>query len=148
MSFLFKSKSKGASGPGNPPSSALPAASRDIRSSDGHPPATANGHSAIPTLTSSKPGSPTPGQQPISLNGFGAIEQLPRSLSAQARGATPEDKMLQGYARGQDEGMAGRISAGPPSPEQKTLRDRSQDTVGHLCAVCRAGHHSAPRCAL
>ena len=111
MSFLFKSKQKG----GHP--SALPPASRDIRSSDG-------AGSQIPTfngLNGVKPGSPTPGQSVnTSLNSLAGNEKIPITR-------TPTDDS-RGYRR-QDGTPRG---SGPPSPEQKMLRDESQDTVsGH-----------------
>jgi len=112
MSFLFR-KEKGKTPPG---STSLPSASREIRSSDGP-----NGTSGIPTF--SKPGSPAPGQQSVnnSLNSLTSTERPPSTK-------TPEEKVPV-YTRGEE---GGRAFAGPPSPEQKTLRDRSQDTVRRL----------------
>ncbi|KAK5114251.1 hypothetical protein LTR85_010316 [Meristemomyces frigidus] len=129
MSFLFKSSKKNAAAA--PGSNALPPATREIRSSDGP-----SSQSQIPTLNGmlnggSKPGSPTPGQQSVnnslnSLAGNGNLVGMnggDRSMSA-----PPQEEKMGGvvpYSMRQDGGAA--RGSGPPSPEQKSLRDRSQE---------------------
>lgn len=125
MSFLFKSSKKGAPGP-QPSNTAitssvsapLPPANRGLRSSDGGGP-----DSQIPTLNgvahgnpNSKPGSPTPGQG------------LHTSLDSVAK-----DRIGSGQRPLADDRVAslredGARSAGPPSPEQKSLREGSRET--------------------
>ncbi|KAK4495339.1 hypothetical protein PRZ48_013670 [Zasmidium cellare] len=114
MAFLFGKSSKSKSGPSAAAAAPLPPATRDIRSSDGP-------GSQIPTLNgiggiSSKPGSPTPDQ----------------SMSASIN-AVAEKEMAASAPRHGDNRIAalreeGNMRAnGPPSPEQKSLRDASRD---------------------
>ena len=124
MSFLFKS-SKKASGaqsqqhhstyqPGSN-NNALPAATREIRSSDG--PSASSSQSQIPTLNGvlsggggSKPGSPTP----FDRNGQQSVNASFNSL-------------VQGDEKG---GYGGVVrGSGPPSPEQKSLGGRGMEPV-------------------
>ncbi|KAK3700374.1 Negative regulator of mitotic exit [Vermiconidia calcicola] len=113
MSFLFKSKQKG-------PPNALPSASRDIRSADGTP----NSSSQIPTLNGSingavKPGSPTPGTSVNnSLNSLAGNDQFGRP-SGTSSVRQSEEKSA---AVSED-----NIRSGPPSPEQKSMRNASQE---------------------
>ncbi|KAK4539357.1 hypothetical protein LTR36_011014 [Oleoguttula mirabilis] len=152
MSFLFKSSKKNASA-NAPGSHALPAATRDIRSSDGP-------QSQIPTLNGllsvnggSKPGSPTPGQQGSvnnslnslagsgngggmhGMNGVNGVNGVNGSGNGMGMGiggerspsAPPQEERMVPYGMRQDGGGGGARGSGPPSPEQKSLRDRSQE---------------------
>ncbi|KAK5164400.1 Negative regulator of mitotic exit [Saxophila tyrrhenica] len=118
MSFLFKSKQKNA----NP--SALPPASRDIRSADG--PGSGSG-SQIPTLNGAingavKPSSPTPGSSVNnSINSLAGNEQV----TARPTGGT-------GSVRHSEEKVPfasedARINGASPSPEQKSIRSLGAD---------------------
>lgn len=144
MSFLFKSSKKSGSSSSNHASSnpsstpnALPPATREIRSSDGP-----GSGSQIPTLNgAAKPGSPSQGATVGSLNS---------SLNSLA-GNTEGGRSGSGNAAGSEAGMAGQqqgsrsgsrqegnLSGGTgmvarmESPEQKSLRDRSQDSVSSI----------------
>ena len=108
MSFLFKSKPKG----GNE----LPRTTRDIRSSDGTP----SPGSQIPTLNGvvngQKPGSPTPGQ---------SVNNSLNSLSSAETARPPTRPTEERVAYMPDSAR----SSGPPSPELRNGRDRSQEAV-------------------
>lgn len=118
MSFLFKSKQK------NPNPNALPAASRDIRSSDG---TTANSSSSqIPTLNGvvngvngAKPQSPTPGTSVNnSMSSLAGNDSTPQtSRPGTSNNMRPSTDEKPGY-------MSDRTtqSPAPPSPEQKSIR--------------------------
>ncbi|KAK5109542.1 hypothetical protein LTR62_006893 [Meristemomyces frigidus] len=120
MSFLFKSSKKGGAIP-----SQLPPVTRDIRSSDGP-------GSQIPTLNGmvnagSKPGSPTPQQQQqqgsanASLNSVG---------DARSHSAPPQEELARKqFQRPQQDGGTAMVARapGPPSPEQKMLRDATRE---------------------
>ncbi|KAH9819408.1 tip elongation aberrant protein 1-like [Teratosphaeria destructans] len=102
MSFLFKSSKKGG-----PPNTALPPATRDIRSSDGP-----NGGSQVPqpmggVVNGQKPASPSP---PSVSNSIGSV--------VEHQGRMAEDKQVV-QVRQQDGHNAPRRS---DSPEQKTLQ--------------------------
>lgn len=119
MSFLFKSSKKGG-----PSSSALPPATRDIRSADGP-------QSQIPTFNGRGTTSPTPGGQSLngSLNSLAGADKIPVK-------SPPPGEARETPSR---DGVRG---SGPPTPEQK-VRTRSQDDVsrafhfGAMAAVAR-----------
>ncbi|KXS96273.1 hypothetical protein AC578_3866 [Pseudocercospora eumusae] len=113
MSFLFKSSKKGAPEPrpANPNAPSLHA-TREPISRDGPGP-----QSGIPTLNgapnAAKPGSPTPTPaQTVSLNG--SLNSLSEKPPFQSR--PPDDRIM----AIKEEGAR---PAGPPSPEQKSLRE-------------------------
>lgn len=120
MSFLFKSSKKGGPGPqpsNTPVSAPIPPVNRGLRSSDGGGP-----ESQIPTLngvahhgSGSKPGSPTPGQ------GYNTSLD---SVAKEGRGSGQRPQEDRIAALRED----GARSAGPPSPEQKSLREGSRET--------------------
>jgi hypothetical protein len=114
MSFLFKSSKKA-------PNTALPPATREIRSSDGN-----SSGSQIPQPLngmvngSSKPGSPTPGVQSVNNSLNSLADTQPRT------GSVPpaEDRQVM-QVRQQETNGARRAE----SPEQKSLRDQSREAV-------------------
>ena len=127
MSFLFKSSKKGSAIPNG-----LPPATRDIKSSDGP-------QSQIPTLNGmmngSKPGSPTPHQQGSVNNSLNSVGGDGRSNSAPPQEELARKQLM----RTQQEGMTGP-PRGPPSPEQKMLRESSREPVCFKidgCVICR-----------
>ncbi|KAI6870782.1 hypothetical protein KC338_g2897 [Hortaea werneckii] len=132
MSFLFKSSKKSSGSGSGTPSTALPPATREIRSSDGP----GSQQSQIPTRNgATKPGSPTPGQKGSVSNSLSSIaESGSRSGSAPPQETKQAEFMRQngGLAGDLGNGMAGGAGMGMArqgalSPEQKTLRDKNQD---------------------
>lgn len=146
MSFLFKSSKKG--GPVTP--NALPPATRDIRSSDGQqlpqqsqsiasqsqtppplaplpqqqqaaspPPPPTNGTLAMGIP---KPASPTPSMTVTnSLNALQANDKI-------AMRPSPLEEVPSFAMQMQEPGRG----SGPPSPEQKSIREKSLDSVSLL----------------
>lgn len=134
MSFLFKSSKKSSGSGSGTPSTALPPATREIRSSDGP----GSQQSQIPTRNgATKPGSPSPGQKGSVSNSLSSIaESGSRSGSAPPQETKQAEFMRQngGLAGDLGNGMAGGAGMGMSrqgalSPEQKTLRDKNQDQV-------------------
>lgn len=116
MSFLFKSSKQK-----NPNPNALPAASRDIKSSDGP-------GSQIPTLNGVvngvKPASPTPGSSVNNSLASLAENNAPNGRPSGGSGSLRQSEEKPTYTP-EDAARA----TGSPSPEQKSIRSMGENAA-------------------